>query len=399
MMDLFMNMFEKCEKWIKKEVQYFSLPIKEQALFLERKGYYRIARKKYIQLENWSKVIEISKILKDYESVFYYYIKNKECEKALHTVELYELYELGAPFCEKQGLLNKAAHMYSYFDKIKAASLYKKLNLWDKAAECYMDLEQHFRALDCIDRLDNPEKRKRGYRFIEKQADTFFDKENYEQALKLYIRMQIWEKAISAAKILENDIIVQKIYEHLAHKALEEGYLLQAAQYLENIHIPKAIHLYQELGYIEEAAKLLVHEQKIEEAIHLLLQHHMVETAEKMIKTDEQAHIFINYLEKQKNINKLEELYDKYQLFEKAVIYFINQEKIELALKWIKKIENPYKAAQFLELIEKWEIAAHYYLLSNHIDLCSHCLKKAGFTAKEIQHFIQVKKYPDSFSS
>ncbi len=398
-MDIIKSKLKQCQAWLDQEIQYFSLSISEQAYFLEEKKRYGRARKKYIQMRNWTKVIEISRILKDYESMFYYQVKNKEWDQALHTVEVYELYHLGAPFCEERGLLNKAAHMYSYFNKIKAASLYKQLGLWDKAAECYMVSEQYFRALDCLDQLRDFNKKQEAYQRIERKTDELFKQKDYEKALKLYIRMKLWTKALEVAKITENTSVSKQIYEQLAHESFEEGYGFEAAQYLEKVHIPKAIHLYRELGYIEEVARLLVKEEKTEEAMHLLLEHHMIEKAEEIAEITQQYNLLQVYFKKEKEIEKLEEIYDKRQAYEEAVSYFIEQEELDLALKWIKKIQDPYRAAQLLEQIEKWEMAAHLYLTCGDVDLCVKCLEKANFTPEEIQHFIKVKNYPDSFSS
>ena len=398
MMDIIKSKLNQYQEWIKEEINYFSLSTQEQALFLENKKRYRRARDKYVQLNNWPKAIEISKLLEDYENIFNYQVKNEEWEQALHTVELYELYHLGAPLCVERGLLNKAAHMYSFFDRIKAASLYKQLGLWDKAAESYLLTEQYFRALDCLDNLKDIEKKIQGYKNIEMKTDELFAKKQYEKALKLYIRMELWEKALQISQILNYTDISSQIYEQLAQLALNAGELLKAASFLEQIHVPEAIHLYLEIGYIEDAARLLINMNKKEEALQLFLEYKYIDKAEKLAEKEDLYDILLSYYKQSTNIEKIYEIYEKLEKFEEAALYFIEQKRNDLALLCTKKIVDKSKAVLLLEQMEEWEMAAHYYLALNRPDLCEICLHKSGFNPQQIKEFIKIKNYPDSFS-
>lgn len=392
----FQNIWNQIRTVITEEIQYFSMSLEQQAIFLENKKRLRFARKKYIQLRNLEKVIELSRSLRDFRFIVQYYIRQEQPEQAIQAAELYEIYDLGAPLCEKQGNLIKAANMYIHIDPVKAAALYKQEGLTEKAGQAYLQAKQYIRAIDCFDQLTDPQKKKRGYASIEEQADLLSNQKNYGQAVKLYIRIHALGKALEAAKKMNDTSMESFIYEQLIQEARDQGDYWKAAGYYEQFDPQKAIPLYIQLEEIRKAAHLLTAQHKLEEAIFLYVKYHYMEDAWALAKEHHLLPLLIPYYQETQDFEKLTDLFEQTQDYEKAVLYFQSQKAYEQAIAFAKKLHSPKKTAVYLEQMGANELAAHYYLQADDISACKSCLSKAGFSGEQIQTYLQVKNYGSS---
>ncbi|NLJ88347.1 MAG: hypothetical protein GX327_06125 [Epulopiscium sp.] len=376
-----------------KYIEYLRMPLEEQAQYLENKKKYRLARRKYIRLKNYKKVIELSRLIADYKSLFIYQVKDNQIYEAMQTAELYELYKLGAPLCEKQGAIIKAAHMYSKFDYIKAASLYKQEKIWDKAADCYLKSNQWIRAIDCLEEIKSIEKYKEIYEKIEKIGEKLIEKQNYVEAIKLYVRINSLEKALELTKKINDKKTALMLYEKLAEDALNNKDFTKASLYFEMYDSSKAFKLYLQNNDISNAARLLLEQEKWEEAIHLFLKNEMEDKAIEIAQEKNNYQILLDYYKSNKNYDKVSWIYDVSHKAEEAIEYFKSENQTDYLIYFAKQL-TAAKTAEILKEIGNYEQAAHYYLLDDNKEECTNCLKLAGKSPKEIQDYLFIKNYP-----
>ncbi|WP_058485088.1 soluble NSF attachment family protein [Defluviitalea phaphyphila] len=386
--------FNKIYEFFKEIFRYLSMPLEEQAVYLENKKKYRLARRKYIYLNNFEKVIHISRILQDYKSVFIYQVKNNQIYEAMQTAELYELYELGAPLCEKQGALIKAANMYAHFNPIKAASLYKQAHLWNKAAKCYLKEKQWIRALDCIEQISSKEEKKKLYDNIEKLGNELYVNKNYEEAIKLYLRINSFEKALKISEEIGDQKTSFILYEKLAQEALNNKNIEKAAKFFEIVNPSKAFTLYLQNQDIDNAVRILISQKKYEEAIHLCLKNEYEEKALKIAQEHKLYDFLLSYFKEKKNYTKISWIYEQLKDFNEAIEYFKQENKLDFVANFAKKLPHPSDTANILKDIKYYEQAAQYYLLDDNVKKCRECLKLAGKTEKEIEKYLFIKNYP-----
>lgn len=380
--------------FIEDSIEYLSMDLERQAQYLEDKKIYRLARKKYILLNNLEKVIEISRRLHDYKQVFIYQVKNNQIYEAMQTAEIYELYELGAPLCEKKGALIKAAHMYSHFDLTKAASLYKQEHIWDKAANCYIKSKQWLRAVECLDQISSEELRREFYLKLEKLGDEYSSKHNYDEAIKLFVRINSLEKALNISKLIADQKTTNILYEKLAKQALENNEIEKAAYYHENLDLSKAFSLYMKIRDIDNAARLLKDQGKWEETIHLYLKNGNEEKAIEIANEQNSYTLLLSYYKEKKNYEKIKWIYEKNHTIKEAIQYFKEENQLEFVVYFAKLLLKPVDTAQILKDIGYYEQAAHYFNLENNKEECKNCLALSGKTPAEIENYFFVKNYP-----
>ncbi|NLM13814.1 MAG: hypothetical protein GX209_08745 [Epulopiscium sp.] len=380
--------------FIQEIFQYLSMNLEDQASYLEEKSKYRMARKKYILLDNYDKIIELSRRLHDYKQVFIYQVKNNQIYEAMQTAEIYELYELGAPLCEKEGEFIKAAHMYSYFNPIKAASLYKQEHIWDKAANCYIKAMQWLRAIECIEQLSSKDIKKKYYNRLEKIGDELSAKRNYEEAIKLFIRINALEKALALSEQIQDEKTSKLLYEQLARQALNNGEIKAAAYYYEKLDTSKAFSLYIKAQDVDNAARLLIKQEKWEEAIHLYLKNKNENEAIKIAKEHNLYTFLLSYYKEKKNYEKVLWIFEETHNIEEGIKYFKNENELEYVAHLAKKLPKSSDTADVLKDIGYYEQAAHYYLLEDNKEECKNCLILSGKTPLEIENYFFIKNYP-----
>lgn len=387
------NWYKKFIDCFKEYMDYLYMPLEEQAHYLEKKKQYRRARKKYIQINHYEKVIELSRLLQDYKTLFIYQVKNNQIFEAMQTAEIYELYQLGAPLCKKNGAFIKAAHMYSHFDYNKAASLYKQEKIWDKAADCYIKSNQWIRALDCLEEIKTKEKSKSYYDKIEKIGEEFVQKQEYEEAIKLYVRINSLENALEVSKKIDDKKTSILLYEKLAENALKNNEFEKACSYYERYDSTKAFKLYIQHQDIPNAARLLIQQEKWEEAIHLYLKNEDEDKAIEIAQQNNKYNVLLDYYKNNNNDSKISWVYDMTGEIEEAIDYFKSKNQLEYVIYFAKQLK-PSDTGKVLKEIGHYEQAAHYFLLENNTEECKNCLKQAGKTTKEIEDYLFIKNYP-----
>lgn len=388
------NWIKRLYAFVQEIFHYLSMELEDQASYLEDKSIYRIARKKYILLNNYEKVIEISRRLHDYKQVFMYQVKNNQIYEAMQTAEIYELYELGAPLCEKEGELIKAAHMYSYFNPIKAASLYKQEHIWDKAANCYIKSMQWLRAIECIEQMASEEVKNKYYNKIEQIGDELYTKRNYEEAIKLFIRINALEKALNLSEEIKDEKTSKILYEQLVRQALDQNEMNKAAYYYEKLDTSKAFSLYMKIQDIDNAARLLTQQEKWEEALYLYLKNDKEAEAIKIAKEHDLYSLLLSYYKEKKNYEKILWIFEETHTIEEGIQYFKEENMFEYAAQLAKLLTKSSETAAVLKEIGYYEQAAHYYLLEDLKEECKNCLELSGKTPLEIENYFFVKNYP-----
>ncbi|MBM7685321.1 MAG: hypothetical protein PWP07_2531 [Epulopiscium sp.] len=374
--------------------QYLSMDLENQAVYLEEKSRYRMARKKYMLLDNYEKVIDLSRRLQDYKQVFIYQVKNNQIYEAMQTAEIYELYELGAPLCEKEGEFIKAAHMYSYFNPIKAASLYKQERIWDKAANCYIKAMQWLRAIECIEHISSEELKKKYYKKIEQIGEELSSKGNYEEAIKLFTRINSLEKALNLSEQIKDENTSKILYEQLARQALDQNDIQQAAYYYEKLDTSKAFSLYIKIQDIDNAARLLINQEKWEETVYLYLKNENEDKAIKIAKEHNLHALLLSYYKEKKNYEKILWIFEETSNINEGIKYFKEENMLDYVAHLAKLLPKSSETAAVLKDIGYYEQAAHYYLLEDNKEECKNCLMLSGKTPLEIENYFFIKNYP-----
>lgn len=369
------------------------MPIEEQAIYLENQKKYKLAIKKYIALNNYPKIIELSRLAHDYKSLFIYQVKNNQLYEAMQTAEIYELYELGAPLCEKEGALIKAAHMYYHYDLVKAANAYKQAEAWDKAANCYINVGQYIRALDCMEQVQSKNIKSNLYNKLLKIGEELYKNKNYEEAIKLYVRINNLEKALDISKEIKDEKTSLMLYENLAKNALDNNDLEKAPFYFEAFDLSRAFTLYMKNQDLDNAVRILIQQEKLEEAIHLYLKNGYEDKAIQLVQNTNKYNFLLNFYKEKKNYEKISWIYDITHEIKDAIEYFKNENQLERVVYFAKQL-RPVKTAEILKEIKYYEQAAHYYLLEDNKEECENCLKLSGKTPKEIEDYFFIKNYP-----